>query len=288
MKIAHLVLAHNNPLQLEKLVRRLTYADDAVYIHLDKKTPVNQFEYLKKLKNVFLINKRVEVQWGAHSMVTATINSYEEIINSGIKYDFVNLLSGCDYPLQKPDYIHDFFNRHKGKAFMSFIPLFEEWHEAVPRITRYHLNGYKFPGRYMLQNLLNSILPKRTMPYGLVPVGRSQWFTASAEAVAYLLDYWKQHGKLRRFVKLCWGADEFVFQTILYNSPYREQIVNDNLRHIDWSAGGASPKIFTVADKNQLLSSDKLFARKFDLIEHADIMQVIDEKLDSQNQQVLA
>jgi hypothetical protein len=284
MKIAHLILAHNNPHQLEKLVRRLTYADDAVYIHLDKKAPIEQYLYIKTLKNVFFINDRVQVTWGANSIVTATINGFKQIIDTGINYDYVNLLSGGDYPLQKPECIHNFLNKNQGKAFMSYMSILDEWIEAVPRITYYHFTDYSFKGRFIVQRLLNKILPKRTMPNKLIPVGHSQWFTVPTECIAYILNYWKQNANYRRFIKLTWGPDEFVFQTILYNSPYLGQMVNDNLRLIDWSSGGASPKTFTLADKDALLSSDKLFARKFDLDKHADIMEMIDQKLDNQSE----
>ncbi|MFD1257356.1 beta-1,6-N-acetylglucosaminyltransferase [Mucilaginibacter terrae] len=289
MKIAHLILAHNNPRQLEKLVRRLIYADDAVYIHLDKKAPIDQYTYLKSIGNVYFVTNRVKVTWGANSIVGATINGFQQIINTGIAYDYVNLLSGSDYPLQKPDQVHAFFSQNMGKVFMSYMPILDEWQEAIARITCYHFTDFSFTGRFILQRLVNKILPKRTMPNNLIPVGHSQWFTVPTPCIQYILDYWKQNANFRRFIKLTWGPDEFVFQTILYNSPYQDQMVNDNLRLIDWSAGGASPKTFTMADKEALLQSDKLFARKFDLDQHADIMMLIDQgKLDNQNELVSA
>ena len=288
MKIAHLILAHNNPAQLEKLVRQLTYEDDAVFIHLDKKALIDEYLYLKTIKNVFFINNRVQVTWGANSIVGATINGFQQIIDTGIAYDYVNLLSGSDYPLQKPECIHDFFRKNTGKAYMSYMPILDEWQEAVARITYYHFTDFSFTGRFMVQKLVNKILPKRTMPNNLVPVGHSQWFTVPTECIQYIVDYWKQHANFRRFIKLTWGPDEFVFQTILYNSPYRDQMVNNNLRLIDWSAGGASPKTFTMADKDALLQSDKLFARKFDLDKHPDVIELIDQKLGNQNKLVSA
>lgn len=288
MKIAHLILAHNNPQQLEKLVRRLTYADDAVYIHLDKKAPLEQFIFLKTLKNVYFITNRINVSWGACSIVIATINGFKQIVNSGIKYDYVNLLSGADYPLQNLDNIHNYLIQNTGKVFMSYMPIMDEWHEAISRITHYHLTDYSFPGRYVVQRMLKNMLPKRKMPNNLVPVGHSQWFTVPADCIQYIVNYWDENSNFRRFIKLTWGPDEFAFQTILFNSPFREKMVNNNLRYIDWSAGGASPKTFTLADQETLLSSEKLFARKFDLEKHGDIMALIDQKLDNQTQLVSA
>jgi len=284
MKIAHLILAHNNPKQLEQLINRLTYADDVVYVHLDKKTSITPYEHLTQLNNVHFISHRVNVKWGAYSIVEATLSGFKAILNSGIDYNFVNLLSGCDYPLQTPENIHKFLEQNEGKAFMSHLPMETEWQEALSRIQYYHLTNYSFRGCHTIQRILNTFLPKRKMPNGLVPVGRSQWFTAPMACIKYMVNYIESNKKVRQFMKLTWGPDEFIFQTILYNSPYRNQIVNTNLRYIDWSAGGASPKTFTIADKQALLSSKELYARKFDIINHADIMNEIDLKLNNKGE----
>jgi hypothetical protein len=36
MKLAHLILAHNQPKQLERLLKRLQHNNADIYIHLDK------------------------------------------------------------------------------------------------------------------------------------------------------------------------------------------------------------------------------------------------------------
>lgn len=49
---------------------------------------------------------------------------------------------------------------------------------------------------------------------------------------------------------------------------------NNNLRLIDWTRGGhGHPHVFTAEDYDMLVSSDQLFARKFD--ENTD-RQIID------------
>ena len=68
-----------------------------------------------------------------------------------------------------------------------------------------------------------------------------------------------------------------IFQTILHNSPHKVAIVNDNLVYTDWSAGGASPKVLTMGDADKLLSSDKLFARKFSVSADSEILDYLDK-----------
>lgn len=284
MKIAHLILAHNNPQQLEHLIDSLTYAEDSIFVHLDEKADIEPFQHLKQRSNVTFIHQRVKVKWGAYSIVQATINSFEQMVKQAGDHDFVNLLSGADYPLQRPQDIHAFLELNKGKIFMSYMPILEEWTDAVSRIVHYHFNEYAFPGVYKLQGLVNKIMPKRKLPDGMVGVGHSQWFTTSMESVGYMVKYWNEHANFRRFIKLTWGPDEFVFQTMLFNSPLRAQMVNDNLRYIDWSAGGASPKTFQAEDIPALLASNKLYARKFDLQDHGEVIAAVNKKLAADDQ----
>ena len=147
---------------------------------------------------------------------------------------------------------------------MEFYSVNEIWQEAIPRLNTYYLTNYPFAGNTKLAALINKLLPQRKVPKNIVFVGRSQWFSITLEQAIYIATELKRNYKLRHYFKFTWGSDEFVFQTLLYNSPFKAQMVNDNLRYIDWSAGGASPKTLTIADVDILLNSHKLFARKFD------------------------
>jgi hypothetical protein len=277
MKLAHLILAHNQPAQLERLIGRLAHPDADIYIHLDKKTPIQQFEYLQQLPNVFFVQERVKVYWGSYNIVQATLNGFKEILHSGKPYQYVNLLSGQDYPLTSAGKIHSYLSANPDTAFMNYKLFDPDWTEALARIQEYHFNNLQIKGRYALQKLVNKILPRRTFPNGLIPVGRSQWFTISTDHVKYILGYWENNPKLQRFIKLTWAPDEFIFQTILYNSIYKAQMVNNDLRYIDWSDSGVSPKTLTMADAETLRASGKLFARKFDQDKDGAILDLLDK-----------
>lgn len=277
MKLAHLILAHNQPQQLERLIKRLMHPDADIYIHLDKKTPIAGFIQLQQLPNVFFVQHRVKVYWGSYNIVQATLNGFKEILQSGRSYQFVNLLSGQDYPLKSATDIHDYLTANQGTAFMNYLKFNPDWVEALPRIHEYHFNNLQVKGRYILQKLVNKLLPKRTLPNALTPVGRSQWFTIPADCLNYILTYWENNPRLRRFIKFTWAPDEFIFQTILYNSVHKSQMVNNDLRYIDWAEGGVSPKTLTMADAPALLASGKLFARKFDQNKDSAILDLLDK-----------
>ena len=101
------------------------------------------------------------------------------------------------------------------------------------------------------------------MPNNLIAVGRSKWFSISVQHAKYIVNYLQENEKVKRFFELKYGSDEFVFQTILFNSIHQKDMVNDNLRYIDWTEQKASPKTFTIDDLPSLLGSGKLFGRKF-------------------------
>ncbi|WP_428657803.1 beta-1,6-N-acetylglucosaminyltransferase [Runella sp.] len=263
MKVAHLILAHAQPLQLARLINSLQHPEADFYIHLDQKADIAPFLEAVQGKNVFFVKQRVKVRWGAYSMVQATLNGFEDILASGVAYQYVNLLSGQDYPLQKPTKIHSFLDANYPKQYMEFFSVEKEWKEAIPRLTRYHLVNFDIPLKFKIEEWINKILPDRKMPNHWVAVGRSQWFTITLDAVRYIVDHLKKNPQLVRFFKLTWGVDELIFQTVLYNSALKPSMVNENLRYIDWSEGKSSPKTLTIEDKTTLSDCGKFFARKF-------------------------
>jgi hypothetical protein len=278
MAVAYLILAHSAPSQLARLVGALRHPEARFFIHVDKKADVRRFQAQLSGRDVVFVSEREDVRWGAYSMVQATLNGFRAILADGALFTHVSLLSGQDYPLVSAESICRFLRAHPRQSFMRYLHVETEWREAMPRLDRYHLTNYPIRGHNRLAGLLNLVLPKRTMPQNLVPVGRSQWFSITREAVAYIVGYLNDHQRVVRYFKLTWAPDEFIFQTLLYNSHLRPTLVNDDLRYVDWSEGKASPKVLTQADAELLLRSDKLLARKFDISVDSTILDLLDSR----------
>ena len=276
MRVAYLILAHANPKQLQSLVNRLSHTSVDFYIHIDAKANLAEFLFIAELPNISFIAKREKVYWGAYSIVQATVNGFKQIIASGNNYQQITLLSGQDYPLKSNTTILNFFKANSDTAFMEFYTVNDVWTEAMPRLNKYYLTNYPFIGSHTVEIIINKLFTSRQPPVNLVFVGRSQWFSITLPQAKYIVQELATNNRLRRYFKLTWGSDEFVFQTLLYNSPYKTQMVNNNLCYIDWSEKNASPKIFTTADTAILAKSNKLFARKFDEKIDATIMNHLD------------
>src|SRR5690606_22337546 len=119
--------------------------------------------------------------------------------------------------------------------------------------------------------------------YGFRPFGKSMFWTLSPKAALFVADKVEKDATLHRFFSLCWASDEFVFQTVLLNSFFKEKVINNNYRYIDWSEGGARPKLLKAADFDQIykegIQKGLLFGRKFDLSIDAQVLDLIDAQL---------
>jgi hypothetical protein len=282
MRIANIIIFHKDPGAVERLIKALHHPNFDFYLHLDKKVDIRPFAYLADLPNTQFIINRKAVNWGGFSQLEALISSLEQIFKVNKTYDFVNLLSGQDYPIKPVQEIDDLLSSNLGKSFMmSETPPTPWWDEAISRITEYHLSEYDFPGKYRLQMALTKLLPKRVFPLTLQLHGGpyGAYWILSFEAIMYI--YYVLHGneEVRLFFKHTWAPDEFLIHTLLMNSQFKETIVNENHHYMDRSQGGSRPKILTKDDFDVLENSDKMFARKFDRVVDPEILDMIDERI---------
>ena len=283
MKVAHIILVHNKPLQLNRLLKSLEHENCKAFVHLDLKCNPVDFAFLKENPFVELVNDRQNVTWGGFSIVKAIMASIQQVIKSPLKFDYINLISGQDYPLKSPSAFLTFLEKNPAKVFMEFHLPGHPWlEEAKTKLSQYHLTDYKFKGSTRLERLINFILPRPKMPADFVFVGFSGWFTLERASAVYVVDYFSTHKKFIDKFKWTWGSDEILIQSIVYNSPFKDRMINDNLRYIDWSEGKASPKTLTMADQENLMATECFFGRKFDMNIDESILDYLDQGLQSE------
>ncbi|MGZ3756383.1 MAG: beta-1,6-N-acetylglucosaminyltransferase [Mucilaginibacter sp.] len=279
MRIAHLILVHAYPKMLERLVSRLRYAEADIYIQLDAKADIKQFESLQYNCNVVFVENRVKTEWGNYSIVEATLAGFKHILNTQIPYSHINLLSGQDYPLRPIAEFHAFLAENSDRSFMHSLSLAgDEWEDGKDRLVKYSLGDYGFKGRYILQAIVNRILPPRKVPEGIMPYGRSQWITITPECARYVISYIATNPRVKKYLRMTWAVDELFFQTILMNSPLKDKLINNNLRYIE-QFGANRPVIFTAGDLEKLRASGKFFARKFDDEIDTEIYDLLDAEI---------
>src|SRR5450432_298360 len=108
MRIACIIMAHKDPQQIERLIKKFQGFPFDFYIHLDKKINQQPFEFLADIPQVQFINDRVHVRWASYSFLIAVLKAFKQVLFSGKKYDFISVMSGQDYPIKPVKKIYEY------------------------------------------------------------------------------------------------------------------------------------------------------------------------------------
>lgn len=283
MKMATIITVYKQPQLVERLILAMQYNNSFhFFLHIDAKVDPKPFQYLAKLPNTFIIKKRVKVYWAGFSLLEALLCGMEEIFKSEIKFDYINHMSGQCYPIKPAKEIYNYFRQNIGFNFLSSeTPPSEWWDKAAMRYKEYHLFDFGIKGGYRLGRILTRLLPVRKLPFDYALYGGSfgAYWTLDMPCARYIYDVLRNDKKIRNFFRISWGPDEYLINTLIMGSPFKNKVINDNQRLIDWSEGGWHPAIFTVNNINVLANSPKMIARKFDLTVDSKILDLIDQKL---------
>lgn len=302
MKLAFLILAHNNPVHLKRMVKALDHNHTLCYIHIDKKSDLSAFPEMTH-RNAFYIPNRIFVNWGGFSIVQATLNLLEHAVRED-QFDYFILLSGADYPIKSIDQILHFFIANKKKEFINIVKMpCEKIGKPDSRLKKYHIEGEN-TWKNNLNIGIRTLFSKIGLKPGLyrdyhkrlgvnTPYADSQWWALSSFAYRYILNFVKQNKNFVDFYRHTVIPDEMFFQTILGNSPFKRNIernIERNLTYTDWSEEMSGPAVLSdyhikIIAKNEgvyikdIYGEGKvLFARKF-TDESGRLIHAIDVKL---------
>jgi len=260
LKIAYLIVAHNNYEHLKRLITALDEHACRFYIHIDKKSPLPHL----KADNIIFLQDRVNVHWSGFSMVRVTLNLLHRAIAD--ENDYFVLISGADYPIQPNSYLYE--KLKEGGEYITIKKGCDEYN-PLSRYKYYYFtdhynrrNKSKLTTRFFLwfQKMLRKLQIKKKIPFQLYT--GTQWFILSQACVKYILEEAEGNKNYVRFFKTAFCSDEGFFQTIIGNSEFYHQ-TKDNLTYADWSVD-PGPAIITEQHIDILKNvKEKFFARKF-------------------------
>ena len=252
MRIAYLVMAHDQPEQLLRMVDALDCTSAVFYIHIDKKTDAAPFEAaLGNRENVHLMRNRVSANWMGFSLVEVSLRLLARAVKDG--FDYCVQLSGVDYPIKSNDYLFSFFERAE-KEYLTFWRLEDRpsWQhkvqyyyfiDAIP-IRAWSTNSETvywrrlFWGRFFKYR---NHMPTREFPKNMTPYGGSDWWSLSYGCADYALRFVEENPSYKRFYKYTEAPCEMFFQTIVLNSEWATRVENyDNYQK--WSAARSREK----------------------------------------------
>ena len=289
MKKAYIVLAHKNPKQLHRLIQVLDDGQSVFFVHIDKRKDINDFSKVWNYGPQVMMIERENTSWGGFGLVEATLNALRAVVESGINFGMVSLLSGEDYPIKSNVDIDRYFESSPYSLFIDYaqLPDFGKWTKGggLYRINKFFF-GLSIPERLASRtiNLIGLFIPplKRQYTIGLKPYWGSQWWSIDMYSVKFILEYVQINPAYSMFHRFTFAPDEVFFQTILLNAEdehIKGKLKNDAKRFMVWEQDGhAHPKVFRTDDLHNIIESDALFARKFDTEIDEEILDLIDRE----------
>ena len=317
MEKNYIILAHENPQQLLRLIKALDDNKSYFYIHVDKKVDIQDFkELIADYKNVIFVANRYECIWGSISLVYATLSCMHEVVNDK-RSGYCILMSGQDYPVKNRESIDNYFNVNNGCEFINVNPVESCWSEngCLQRFEYYSfylsskrqdsvLIPYLFSKKIfngndwklMIKSIIKSrnikliseiifnISRKREHPKHIIPYGGSQWWAFSIMTVTKILDFVQDNASFVKYYKYTAIPDEVFFHTILMHLVTLDKNIKikDSVTYTNWEGKDVPlPVTFRDVDLTKLITlpEEKLFARKFNINIDEKILDEIDDNI---------
>ena len=216
--ILYVMLVHQDPKFVTEIIESLNEPMHTFVLHVDTKSP-ETFSYLSQYistyfidnrsnQNVFVMHEnRVETNWGAFSIVDATLNALKFGLLLNRSFDYAIDISGTTHPIKSNNVIRQFLARnvntiYNGYGTESVVPLPELLHQYV------ECDGFVHR------------VARLTRPRGIAVYVGSQWLSDPLPI------------KYKQYAQHVVVADEQYFATMLMNSPFCGDMMNKDLNYL--------------------------------------------------------
>jgi len=288
VRIAYLIIAHNNPSQVFNLITALNNGQNYFFVHFKKGASFQIPANIKAMANVVFSEIRYDAGWCGYKVILANLKLVEMAKATNLQFDYFINLSGSCFPTCSNEHLETFLKKNpysfiEGHEIPSAsidkdsgLPKIEyPWFQDELQNTNPYLKKFFHKFIHFFYKLVGL---KRKFPNQYKPYFGSQWWALTNEAATILLHSFNNEIKLLHFFKRCWCSDEQYIQTVIYNAKALEgKIKNQAFRYIDWNTNGP-PKTLTLLDYDKILSSEHLFARKFDAIKSKELIDMLVNK----------
>lgn len=295
MAVTFLVLAHEDPAGLARLLERLRAPGHRFVVHIDRRVPLAEFSAALSGNDVLVLNdeQRRVCHWAGWSIAEAMLTLLD-IAQRESGADFYQFISGADYPLQPASVIETYLRAGNPRvvvwreihpdrrtALRRRHAVFGRTFNEVAWMNRREQLQYSLPVRWLARALvlglkvMSVLLPLRRAPENMRIFRGSQWCALSApQAAALSARMAGGSGEdVRRFFLRSAAPDEMLVQSLLRHLQLTEGCVESpqaGLRHgthwIDWR-DEFSPAPLDTSKINEALASGALFCRKLPRID---------------------
>jgi hypothetical protein len=313
--VVYFLQTHHKPAQIARLVQVITAGspDAIVLISHDAAGSALDVAGLQALGNVHVLLH--QGGYGDFSHLDRYFAAVDWLDAHGIDYEWLENLTGQDYPLRPIAEIEDALDATDSDGFLLYSPVFPE---RVPRGADQGTAGYTLarafdstmrydyrhwrlgkpsPAKQHLMRplmALNFVQPwiRVSNSYASVGVRRRTLFgsgfhcyggsffcTLRAECARYVRDYARANPDVVGFFRAALAPEEAFLHSVLVNSG-RFSLTPDYKRYIDWTGcTHTHPRTLGIEDLDKLLASDAHWARKLDLDKGARLFDVLDQRI---------
>lgn len=280
--IAYLILVHRLPKQFKRLFKSIYNPNNYYLIHIDKKASKDLHKevtnFISDFENTYILESE-SIVWWWYSMVNVELNGIKKLLNLWLNWDFFINLSWQDFPLKTQKEINNFLFENKDNNYIKVSNQIVERPDTMNRIQNYFIDNWNYV--YEVSNEKRDFL-KDTIPYIWW-----QWMILNRNCCEFICNSLETKKFTDYYINTL-IPDESFFQTLLMNTSFDWNIINDDKRAIIWVNDGdikLRPKTFKKEDINFLSLKNNLFARKFDDNEDSEIIDFIKENF---NKKVIA
>jgi hypothetical protein len=314
-RVCYYMQTHTRPAQVTRLVERIKEAspDSVVLIHHDESGISLDVPRLRSFPGVHVILG--PGGYGNFSHLDRYFAAVDWLDEHGIEYDWLQNMTGQDYPLQPIATIDRFLADSDADGYLQYAPVFPE--RTPPTVDwgagpQYRLcspfdTAMRFDYRHRWigrptrakQRWLRPVMAidwlqpwiRVSLAYSTVAIrrrntifndndficyGGSFFCTLSARCARYARNFARENPEIVEFFRTMPAPNEVFLQTVLVNSK-KFHIVPDGKRYIDWSKSRNNhPKTLGVADLPAMLASGAHWARKFDTNFDSGVLDVLD------------
>lgn len=273
--IAYFILVHRYPTQFKRMFQAIYTPGNIYLVHVDKNSGTGLSEdisaFLAPYVGTEILPSRPAL-WGGYSLVEAELRGMKRLLEMSKEWDYFINLSGQDFPLKSQEYIRDYLASHKDTQFMLCADQQAARPDTMNRVSHIFVEAF----RRIFPTWISRKFLRDAKPF----IG-TQWKIVSRRFCEFVC-HDPVADRFKRFYRHSFIADESFFQTVMMNGFPRGLVVNSDLRTIDWIPDGdikLRPRTFTALDEIKLTLSPDLFARKFDMNEDSQILDVLERHL---------
>ena len=276
--IAYLILVHRYPRLFKRMFRAIYDTSNHYVIHIDKRSGAELHQeiasFLQDYPNAHLLPSE-NALWGGYSLVSAELRGIAALLELDAQWDFFINLSAQDFPLHSQADIQSYLRQHSGQDFLKVADQRQCRPDTLHRIEEWVTEHE--------HSITDGAGNRRPYLENVIPYIGNQWMILSRRFCEFVT-HSPEVERFKSFYQHTLIPDEGFFQTVIMNTSYHSDLINDDKRAIDWIPMGdikLRPRDYTARDAEQLLHSEHLFARKFDETIDSGILDILETHLAS-------